>query len=142
MWCWGWRGEAMATTGTVCRLPAGPQGPPAGPPPPWERQGSCSPCPESAQCWQRRGRGWYRDRQQKEKDAESQVGQLDGEEAMLWLLPPFLYHWHFHAGCCQKPLPFCKRITSLLLSQVNQIQLLEQVTQLLMSCLSGPACHC
>lgn len=104
----------MATTGTACRLPAGPpQALPAEPPPLGERQGSCSPCPGLPSAGTRT--------ESKRRNAESKAGQADGEEATRWLLPPFLYRQRFHTGCCQKPLPFYKGITRFLPSQVNQI---------------------
>lgn len=112
----------MATPGMVCSLPAGPLGPSEGPPP-WEHQGSCSPRPEAG----REGKGG---RGTDKREGCRKPGEAaDGEKAMLWLLPPFLY----------PGVSIQAAAKAIALSQGSHERLLVPSESI---CLSGPACLC
>lgn len=108
------------------RSAASQQGPPAGPPPPWEHQGSRGPRPGLAETKERVVQGL---RQTMGKDAESQVRQLMGKRQC--------------SGCCcpssSPGVSIQAAAKAITLSQGSH-QRLVVPSELI--CLSGSACLC
>lgn len=121
--CWGGREgglpcallavwvEAMATPGMVCSLPAGPQGPSAGPPSPWEHQGSCCPHRQDGREEGKGGTGVDRQRRRMQKAKQgSWCGR--GNALVAAALLPLVFPYRL----LPKPLLFPKGVTSVFLS--------------------------